>query len=156
MRKSLSFAILLTLCAAPHALAQVPAQPAAAAQPSATNGDTITQQFENFFEQEEKPKNLHEQGFELTIRMVERYTDTTEDYTISPDTPVIYRNSLLVRAESCVTDFNDIPGNDGGYITVEDRDGKMLFKGWIFKSFPSLTTFEHPEYDILVRGCEVK
>ncbi len=114
-----------------------------------------TTSFDDFFAQEEKPENLHEQGFELSIRVLERFNDTTDDFTISPQNSVIYRNTLLIRAESCVTDFNNIPGNDGGFITVENRDGDMLYKGWIFKSMPSLTVFEHPDYDILVRSCVV-
>lgn len=112
--------------------------------------------FENFFAQEEEPENLHESGFELTIRVLERYTDTTQDFALGPNNAVIYRNTLLIRTESCVTDFNEIPGNDGGFITVENRDGDMLYKGWIFKSMPSLTVFEHPDYDILVRSCVVQ
>lgn len=122
-------------------------------QPSPNTG--VNTDFENFFDQEEKPENLHDNGFELTIRVLERYTDTTQDFTISPNNSVIYRNTLLIRTESCVTDFNNIPGNDGGYLTVENRNGDMLYKGWIFKSMPSLTVFEHPDYDILVRSCVV-
>ena len=114
------------------------------------------QNFEDFFAAEEKPANLHESDFDLNIRMVERYTDTAQDFVINLQNSVIYKNTLLIRSDSCVTDFNDIPGNDGGYITVENREGEMLYKGWIFKLLPSLTVFEHPDYDILVRGCTVK
>lgn len=121
-----------------------------------TPTDTLSAQFADFFAEEEKPQNLHEQGFALRIRVLERYTDTTEDFKILPQEAVIYRNTLMIRAESCVTDFDDIPGNDGGYLAIENRDGDQLFKGWVFKSFPSLTVFEHPDYDVLVLGCSVQ
>ena len=124
-------------------------------EPLTPEADTITQQFADFFAQEEMPENLHTDGFELNIRILERYTDTTQDFSINAQDAIIYQNELLVRAESCVTDFDEIPGNDGGYLTVENRMGDKLFKGWVFKSFPSLTTFEHPDYDILVLGCSV-
>jgi len=117
---------------------------------------TIAEPFTDFFADEAPQKNLRQEGFALRIRVLERYTDTTQDFTIFPQEAVIYHNNLLIRAESCVIDFNEIPSNDGGYLTIENREGEKLFEGWVFKSFPSLTVFEHPDYDVLVLGCSVK
>ena len=127
-----------------------------AAPSDETTGERVAPNYEDFLADQTKPENLHEDNFTLRIRVLERYTDSTQDFAIKAHSSVIYRNTLLIRAESCVTDFNEIPSNDGGFITVENREGEQLYKGWMFASMPSLTIFEHPDYDILVRGCDVQ
>ena len=32
-------------------------------------------------------------------------------------------------------------------------DDKMLFSGWMLKSLPSISSLEHPLYDIWVKDC---
>tara|TARA_B100001059_G_C17738993_1_gene530519 strand:- start:511 stop:918 length:408 start_codon:yes stop_codon:yes gene_type:complete len=65
---------------------------------------------------------------------------------------------LLIKSMKCKNaEFDDNP-EITAYIQVKDRtnknkDGVFVFNGWMFSSSPSITSFDHPVYDIWLIKC---
>ena len=47
-----------------------------------------------------------------------------------------------------ITAYLQVKDND-----VENKDKVFIFNGWAFSSSPSLNTFDHPVYDVWLKGC---
>ncbi len=47
-----------------------------------------------------------------------------------------------------ITAYLQVKDND-----VESKDKVFIFNGWAFSSSPSLNTFDHPVYDVWLKGC---
>ncbi len=92
--------------------------------------------------------------FKLKVRILESYTDTHEDLVLYPEQSEVYRNKLMITASSCIPDHQEIPGNDAGFITVRNDEGQTIFSGWLLKSFPGVSGFQHSLYNILIMSCE--
>ena len=65
---------------------------------------------------------------------------------------------LSIKSLKCKnSEFDDNP-EITAYIQVKDlknnnRDDVFVFNGWMFSSSPSITSFDHPVYDIWLVGC---
>lgn len=66
--------------------------------------------------------------------------------------------NLEIKIEKCVR--NNDPYNQDDYALISlteykmNDDSKMIFRGWISASSISLSTFEHPIYEIFLGKCK--
>jgi len=51
-----------------------------------------------------------------------------------------------------VNDPNERP-EVSAYLNIYDKNNKKLFAGWMLKTLPSVSSLEHPLYDIWVNDC---
>ncbi|XVN40505.1 MAG: DUF2155 domain-containing protein [Rickettsia endosymbiont of Argas persicus] len=68
-----------------------------------------------------------------------------------------YFGNIKIKIHKCVKNFD--PYNEDNYILMTvteykiDEDPKLLFQGWMISSSISLSTFEHPIYEIFAKEC---
>tara|TARA_B100000965_G_C19434103_1_gene687813 strand:+ start:238 stop:729 length:492 start_codon:yes stop_codon:yes gene_type:complete len=51
-----------------------------------------------------------------------------------------------------VNDPNERP-EVSAYLNIYDKNNKKLFAGWMLKTLPSVSSLEHPLYDIWINDC---
>ncbi len=62
--------------------------------------------------------------------------------------------SLTIVVQSCVVRPVDQPPDAAAYLVVTDaHPDQPKFRGWMFRSDPSVSMMQHPIYDIRVLGC---
>lgn len=66
--------------------------------------------------------------------------------------------NLEIKIEKCVRNNDPYNQNDYALINLTEYkmndDAKMIFRGWISASSLSLSTFEHPIYEIFLGKCK--
>ena len=67
--------------------------------------------------------------------------------------------NLLIKVLKCENSKFDDDPEITAYIQVKDlnisdNEKVFVFNGWTFSSSPTLRTFDHPVYDLWVKGCE--
>lgn len=68
---------------------------------------------------------------------------------------VITFGDLSIILKKCVQNIDPFNSNNAMLISIDDSrfENKNLFQGWIFSSNPSISTFEHPVYEIIALEC---
>lgn len=63
--------------------------------------------------------------------------------------------NLSIILKKCVQNTDPFNLNNSMLISIDDIkfENKNLFQGWIFSSNPSISTFEHPVYEIIALEC---
>lgn len=68
-----------------------------------------------------------------------------------------YFGNIKIKLHKCVKNLD--PYNEDNYLLMTvteykiDEDPKLLFQGWMLSSSISLSTFEHPIYEIFAKDC---
>jgi hypothetical protein len=64
--------------------------------------------------------------------------------------------SLTIVARRCVVRPPGVSPDAAAFLEITDsRPGVAPFRGWMLKSVPSVSIYEHPVYDIRVAGCRL-
>jgi hypothetical protein len=64
--------------------------------------------------------------------------------------------SLTIVARSCDVRPPGVSPDAAAFLEITDsRPGVAPFRGWMLKSAPSVSIYEHPVYDIRVVGCRL-
>lgn len=68
--------------------------------------------------------------------------------------------TLQVKLSKCLSDYEATLGQDVAWLDItENSDGSRSapwFSGWMFNTYPEVSTLDHPRYDVQVQGCGVK
>ena len=68
-----------------------------------------------------------------------------------------YFGNIKIKLHKCIKNLD--PYNEDNYLLVTiteykiDEDPNLLFQGWLISSSISLSTFEHPIYEIFAKDC---
>ncbi|MGX6960721.1 MAG: DUF2155 domain-containing protein [Rickettsia endosymbiont of Pentastiridius leporinus] len=68
-----------------------------------------------------------------------------------------YFGNIKIKIHKCIKNLD--PYNEDNYILMTvteykiDEDPKLLFQGWMTSGSISLSTFEHPIYEIFAKDC---
>ncbi|GAA5252727.1 DUF2155 domain-containing protein [Candidatus Rickettsia kedanie] len=68
-----------------------------------------------------------------------------------------YFGNIKIKLHKCIKNLD--PYNEDNYLLMTiteykiDEDPNLLFQGWMISSSMSLSTFEHPIYEIFVKDC---
>ena len=94
------------------------------------------------------------------IRALNKKTGRTRDLTIQVGNRQMFEG-LSVEVKACYfRPENETPENSMFAIVGETYDnshrikGKPVFSGWLFSEAASLSTVDHPDYDIWLLSCE--
>ena len=69
--------------------------------------------------------------------------------------------SVVVTLTKCMPDYAGVLGQDVAWLDVnEGAEGSgrnsPWFSGWMFNTYPEISTLDHPRYDVQLQGCGVK
>ncbi len=68
--------------------------------------------------------------------------------------------TLDINVGDCLVNTPDAPPESAAYLTIVDhkpgQPEQHLFSGWMFAQSPSLSTLEHPVYDVTVLDCKTE
>lgn len=69
--------------------------------------------------------------------------------------------SLDVRLTKCLPDYAGQLGQDVAWLTITENEkgnGSKTdwFAGWMFNTYPEVSTLDHPRYDAILQGCGTK
>lgn len=105
-----------------------------------------------------------EENPQLRVRIMDKVTATTKLYDLNVNRTVAYGN-LRIRPKTCrktgpldepeAASFLQIWEVDPAITSIEEQNkqGKWLFSGWMFASSPSLSSLDHPVYDVWLIDC---
>ena len=94
----------------------------------------------------------------VKLRALDKITAKTSDIDIAVGKKKKF-GYLEIFPKKCAKFQNENDQGVAAYIQVKDlsdkKDDKVfVFNGWTFSSSPTLRTFDHPVYDLWVKGCE--
>lgn len=152
--KTLSKAAAFILPGLVAILAVMPAfaQPAPAVAPTKTGYEDFLREL-GIADDNQVPEEILRENFRVTLRVLNRHMSETTDLTFTDKSGHSFEGELLISVAACIEEHDDIPGNDAAFVTIRGREGEVLFNGWMLRLFPSAAVFEHPRYDVLMRGC---
>lgn len=69
--------------------------------------------------------------------------------------------TVQVTLTKCMSDYAAVLGQDVAWLdVVESAEGNgrsaPWFSGWMFNTYPEISTLDHPRYEVQVMGCGVK
>jgi len=72
--------------------------------------------------------------------------------------------TLVIKARACVKKPPEEPPDTAAFLEIDEArplgeqstDVQHLFSGWMFAQSPSLSTLEHPVYDVTVLDCKTE
>gem|GEM_PF-5235159 len=86
------------------------------------------------------------------IRILEKATARSEVVMLPPDM-VVQHKKVKIRQKRCWVDNNGIPLENAALLEIygdnETPSVALNFYGWLYKEQSSLTSFQHPYYDVL-------
>ncbi|TKW61567.1 MAG: DUF2155 domain-containing protein [Blastochloris viridis] len=69
--------------------------------------------------------------------------------------------SLDIKLTKCLPDYAAQLGQDVAWLDIEESangsgSGTSWFSGWMFNTYPEVSTLDHPRYDVILQGCGTK
>ena len=88
------------------------------------------------------------------IRAIDRITGRSYKLQVPLNSEVIFSN-LIINIKYCYKNPIDKEIENYAFIEVKEKLAKkLIFKGWMFSSSPSLNSLEHPVNDIWLLNCQ--
>jgi len=101
--------------------------------------------------------NKFQEFSEAELTGIHKITANSQKLNIKVDESQFFYN-LEVKIEKCVRSNDPYNQDDYALINLNDYkmndDAKMIFRGWISANSISLSTFEHPIYEIFLGKCK--
>ena len=92
------------------------------------------------------------------IIFINKITAESKILDLEVDKKIIYGNAEIL-VKKCIKDKNDLSESVKILLEVcENRFGeepKIIFRGWLFSDKPSISTVEHPVYQIFAKNCDI-
>ena len=85
-----------------------------------------------------------------------KITATSKELVLKPNEPQYFGN-IQIKLHKCIKNLD--PYNEDNYMLLTitehkiDEDAMSIFQGWIISSSISVSTFEHPIYEIFAKNC---
>lgn len=94
----------------------------------------------------------------ITLRTLNKATARVGTLHAQVGTQAQYQ-TLVINIEACMVSPPTEPPESAAFLQIEEREADAaqaarLFSGWMFASSPSLSTLDHPVYDVWVLNCE--
>ena len=101
-----------------------------------------------------------------TVAVLQGLDKTTARVSIveAPLGEAIRFGTLVIKARACVKKPPEEPPDTAAFLEIDEArplgeqstDLQHLFSGWMFAQSPSLSTLEHPVYDVTVLDCKTE
>ena len=105
---------------------------------------------------EEKPEKkvlLPEKNFQTFIKVVNKRSNQSKKITLLPESFYQY-DDLKFLSYYCIENYGNVYQNDVAFVDVETVSGDVLFSGWIYRKFPSVSGLQDPVYALTLVGCK--
>lgn len=93
----------------------------------------------------------------VTLRFLNKITAESETFDLTIDKTVAY-GSLRIRPKACKKSPPIEEPESVSFLQIWEKmhegDDEWVFSGWMFASSPSLSSMEHPVYDVWVIDCK--
>lgn len=93
------------------------------------------------------------------LRILEKATARSEEVILPPDV-VVQHKKIKIRQKRCWLDSKGIPLEHAALLEIygdnQTPSVALNFYGWLFKEQRSLTSFQHPYYDVTLLDCLTK
>lgn len=93
----------------------------------------------------------------VTIQALNKITGKSYEYKIKINDSQNFERLMITPLYCWKSSPSEIPENKVLLKVVEDKINKgqeEIFYGWMFSSSPSISTLEHPMYDVKIVNCE--
>lgn len=99
---------------------------------------------------------------EIKLRVLNKVTTHAQEITLAPGA-VERVGKLEIKATNCFVSLPASQPDSVALLTLSEQPPgkekdtpKLLFHGWMYASSPSLTSLEHPVYDVTMMDCIMK
>lgn len=106
-----------------------------------------------------KPLDADATPLEKSARIgwLDKQTNRHQSVVLQAGVPQILGN-LKVVLNRCMPDYRGGLGQDVAWLDVTETDGGSgrsapWFSGWMFNTYPEVSTLDHPRYDMQLMGC---
>jgi hypothetical protein len=86
------------------------------------------------------------------VSLLDKQTNRVEEVTLALGKPQKW-GALTVTLQRCAWGVGGVPVQDAGWLDITAASGEPEFHGWMFNTFPSVATFDHPRYDARLVRC---
>jgi hypothetical protein len=95
----------------------------------------------------------------VVLRTIDKLSARTHTFDIPVERTVKFGNSLFIKARACRRSSPLDQPESASFLQIWERkpgeeDSRWLFSGWMFASTPSLSSLDHPVYDVWVMECK--
>lgn len=95
----------------------------------------------------------------VTLGALDKRTSATREYKVKVGEAVAFdRLTLIVRTCEASPPWEE--PLEGAFVQIDERKKRggveRAFSGWLFAQSPSLSAFEHPDYDIWLKACAMR
>lgn len=96
-------------------------------------------------------------GYAVTLRGLDKITAKTFEVNVDVGSSVQI-GSLLVQVECCKTYFQGSKFEEAVFLKISENNSKkkLIFSGWMLKSYPEVSALEHAIFDLWLKKCFVK
>lgn len=64
---------------------------------------------------------------------------------------------IEIKLNRCLPDYAATLGQDVAWLDISDSSRSTpWFSGWMFNTYPEISTLDHPRYDVILQGCGIK
>jgi hypothetical protein len=107
-----------------------------------------------------KPAEMENTGY-VVVRTIDKLSARTHTFDIPVDKTVKFGNSLFIKVRACRKSSPLNQPENAAFLQIWERkpheeESKWIFSGWMFSSSPSLSSMDHPVYDVWVISCKNK
>ncbi|MCC8398734.1 MAG: DUF2155 domain-containing protein [Rickettsia endosymbiont of Labidopullus appendiculatus] len=85
-----------------------------------------------------------------------KITATSKELLLKPNEPQFFGN-IQIKLHKCIKNLDPYNGDNYMLLTIIehkiDEDPMLIFQGWLISSSISVSTFEHPIYEIFAKDC---
>jgi len=92
--------------------------------------------------------------FMATFKLIRKRLNRVEDVTLARDGVLDIDGDLTVTTRACIPNHGGVSGNFGAYVSVQTPTGAEIFNGWLFSTFPGLSSLQDNRYDLLLVRCK--
>lgn len=90
------------------------------------------------------------------IIALNKITATSKELLLKPNEPQFFGN-IQIKLHKCIKNLDPYNGDNYMLLTITehkiDEDPMLIFQGWLISSSISISTFEHPIYEIFAKDC---
>ncbi|WP_341760732.1 DUF2155 domain-containing protein [Candidatus Tisiphia endosymbiont of Dioctria linearis] len=90
------------------------------------------------------------------IIALNKITATSKEMLLKPNEPQYFGN-IQIKLHKCIKNLDPYNGDHYVLLTITehkiDEDPMLIFQGWLISSSISVSTFEHPIYEIFAKDC---
>ncbi|HEX2859637.1 MAG TPA: DUF2155 domain-containing protein [Alphaproteobacteria bacterium] len=86
------------------------------------------------------------------VRLLDKQTNKVETMTVESGKTQKW-GGLSVSLQKCGWGVGGVPVQDAAWLDITAASGEPEFHGWMFNTFPSVATYDHPRFDVELEKC---